>query len=232
MEQFGVVKRCFHLLSGVSRTLAWLLPAAAFLTGLAGLSVWLACIEISWPGGKPLGYGTAGMLAAAAGALLLPRVTRAGRWAARLAAWLTLLAGGLAFIYPPWSQGMSIKASCASMLLGLALIFHTHGQRLWAAWCAFGVGCYAAFHTMAHVWPADTGLYWRPGIALPGSLGLLALAWTVAQEDWAALRRQSSALVGILLAVLSVGVWQNLRSDEELRQRRLMAISPAVARFL
>ena len=206
---------------------AWFLPAAACLTGVAGLFVWLVGIEIQWPSGKAFGPVTAGVLVAAAGTLLLP----AGAWGARFAAWVTLLSGVAYFLSPDWSAGLSAKAAWASTLLGLALVFHTYRQPLWAARCAFGVGIYAAFHTMAHVWPSG-GLYWRPGIALPGSLGLLALAWAVAQRDWAALRRQSSALVGVLLAVLSVGVWQNLRSEEDLRLRRLREISAEAARIM
>ncbi len=220
-------ERCFHGLVSFSRVAAWFLPAAACLTGVAGLFVWLVGIEIQWPSGKAFGPVTAGVLVAAAGTLLLP----AGAWGARFAAWVTLLSGVAYFLSPDWSAGLSAKAAWASTLLGLALVFHTYRQPLWAARCAFGVGIYAAFHTMAHVWPSG-GLYWRPGIALPGSLGLLALAWAVAQRDWAALRRQSSALVGVLLAVLSVGVWQNLRSEEDLRLRRLREISAEAARIM
>jgi signal transduction histidine kinase/CheY-like chemotaxis protein len=116
---------------------------------------------------------------------------------------------------------MSFKTALATVALGAAILFYSLGRNAWAAFLGMCVGAYALFHTLAHAVTSLGFGQWRPGIALPASAGLLALALTLTLRTRAALGQRAPLAAGLVLSVLSFGLWQNLRSEEELRLSRL-----------
>jgi signal transduction histidine kinase/ActR/RegA family two-component response regulator len=87
---------------------------------------------------------------------------------------------------------------------------------------------YALFHILAHLVTDLGGVRWRPGIALPMALGITAAGASLVLRGWCEVRLRTASMTGIGLAVFTFAVWQNLRSEEELRLRRAKPLPPEI----
>ena len=207
-------------------TLTGLLPWAAFLAGVCGLIAW-HLTGGDWPAYKAMAYSSGVALVLASVAMLAPA------WVGRIVGLLVMTCAipsiirdtSFTGLLPAFATAagvpMSFKAGLATIALGAALTCHSYGRNAWAAFLGAGVGAYALFHTLAH---SVTGLgfgQWRPGIALPASLGLLALAMALTLRTRSEIARRAPLAAGLTLSVLSFGLWQNLRNEEDLRLSRL-----------
>ena len=208
----------------IAETLLRWLPWVALGTGVCGLIGW-HLTGGHWPQYKVLAYASALVMVFGAAGLL---GEMRSAWVPRVAGWLVfgcaLLTDSMAGLP---GVAMSTRASLATLALGVAMICYSHGKRAVTAFAAVAVVAYAMFHLLAHG-VTSLGLgQWRPGISLPASFGLWALGTAVALRTRAEVLRRGPVAAGIVLAVLSAGLWQGLRTEEDLRLRRN---GPAVAR--
>ena len=198
-------------------TLLRLLPWLALGTGVFGLIGW-HLTGGHWPEYKSLAYSSA--LVMVIGAIGLLGVKRSG-WYPRIGGWMVIGCVLLTDDGTGWSGvAMSKRAALATAGLGLAMICYTHRRRAVTAFVAVSVASYGVFHVMAH---GVTGLglgQWRPGIAFPASVGLLALGAAWSLRTRAEILRRAPLAAGLALAVVSFGLWQNLRNEEDLQLRR------------
>ena len=198
-------------------TLLRLLPWLALGTGVCGLIGWHATGG-HWPEYKALAYSSA--LVLVFGAIGLLGVKRSA-WYPRFGGWLVISCSLVTDAGIGWTGvAMSSRAALATAGLGLAMICYTHRRRAVTAFVAVSVGAYSLFHVLAH---GVTGLglgQWRPGIAFPACFGLLALGAAWSLRTRAEILRRVPLAVGLALAVVSFGLWQNLRNEEDLQVRR------------
>ncbi len=197
--------------------LARVLPWLALCLGVCGLAGW-HMTGGHWPQYKVLAYAS-GLVMVIGGVGLLGE----GRsvWSPRVAGWLVVGCALLTeSVVGRAGVAMSTRAGLAAAALGMAMICYSHGRRAVTAFVAVAVGAYAMFHLLAHV-VTSLGLgQWRPGISLPASIGLLALGMAVALRTRSEVLRRGPVAAGLVLAVLSAGLWQGLRTEEDLRLRR------------
>lgn len=194
-----------------------LLPWIVLGTGVCGLIGWHVTGG-HWPEYKALAYASG--LVLVIGSIGLLGVERSV-WYPRLGGWLIIGCSLLTDFGVTWpGVVMSRRAALAAIGLGVAMIFYSHGRRGLAAVAAVGVGSYGLFHVLAH---GVTGLgmgQWRPGIAFPASFGLLLLGGSWAFRMRGEILRRGPIAAGLALSVLSFGLWQNLRTEEDLQLRR------------
>ncbi|MBL8236815.1 MAG: response regulator [Bryobacterales bacterium] len=194
-----------------------LLPWFALAMGVYGLVAW-HITGGNWPRYKVLTY--AGGLALVAGGIGLAGESRSV-WFPRVCGWLVMALALLeAFGISRPGVVMSTRAALAAAALGGAMIAYSHGLRTLAALGATGAGAFALFHTMAHGVTSMGMGQWRPGIALPVSVGMLALGTAIALRAGAVLLPRAPVAAGLVLAVMSFGLWQNLRMEEDMQLRR------------
>ncbi|MBM3764978.1 MAG: response regulator [Acidobacteria bacterium] len=210
--------------------IAGLLPWAALLAGVSGLAGW-HLTSGAWPDYKAIAYSSGVILLLGAAAMLGPA------WTRRILGWLVVLctipsiarSSGISDLLPAGVL-MSFKAALASAALGIAILCHSYGRNPSAALFGAGAGAYALFHTLAHGVTSLGFGQWRPGIALPASLGLLALGAAITLRTRTQIVQRAPLAAGLVLSVLSFGLWQNLRSEENLRVSRLSGLGSDVSR--
>ena len=180
-----------------------------------------------------------GLIAVATSLLMLPH----GKWASRLSAMLAMLTGagelahfGLGVIW--WRSGSSLiispQVAVLLILLGAGAMLLSLEKRAAGALLGSLVTLQAAFQMLVHLSVVGGWAHWPVGIGLPACVALTCLGAWLAWETLEEVRRLVPVISALTLMVVSLGLWQNLRVEEDARVKRLLErrheISVAMAR--